>query len=1173
MSRPHRFRGLVGVVCAALAGMALAAERTPDGLGLVDALTGTPVSGDPWPFRWSPAALSGGNAGTASGHAIARTLANTWAPECVYQLERWGSTMTATFTNLVPEAPYTLELHLTENFFGGSNGSGGIGNRVWHVAANGTTLEKNIDIFKEAGGAYTALCKQYSVTADAAGRIAVTFTTKTDNAHFSGLALFGAAAPSAPALTVEHPQGTLDLAFSWPASTDVHRYYLERADAAEGPWTGVQTLTPEATSITLTNAYDAAKAVAYRLVASNGVGTAVSDVVSFAPPAGTGRGTRGETIASDAMAFWRLGTVVADSAPANALAADDVSALGYVLDVDAFSPLALAAGQTFRVGTLGVGAAGGTLAVTGAGALAPLDGILNLSVEKGALTVETPVAGGGAATLAKNGAGRATFAGGLEGAARLAVNAGAFAYSNAADGTFAVPLAGAGTFEKMGAGTLTVTKGSPGFAGDVVVREGTLRFGAEGSVYANAQGTLTVEPGAALDVASPDLGNEKVGLGARTVVVSGAGPDGKGAIVNGGGRSQYNALRNGSLAGDVVFGGDSATLSATVGRWDFRSGALALNGHSITKVGSNMVCLTGMKLTTGDTPVTIDVQEGYWSSETSTDYTQGHANTLRVRKGAVFDLYDMTKPVTWTLDLEDGASVRFRYARDDTRNHIASPIVLPSGTVDVTALQDVYGSLGGPISGEGRLRAVSGGGGRISLYGTNTYAGGTWVQGGDLYAAHKDALPGWDDPARLTVTNATLILAADEGAWTAVDATALAGGGQLVGSAWLGVSVKGAPVAWEAALAAPNFAKYDAGTLRLGAAGAFPQGNDLRLAGGMFDGAGQTVTAGVVRVTSGTLRNVRLVCTRLEKTGEGTLEFEQAELVECGSLSLVGGLKSVYRPGLFEDVLSGQDNWTGVIACTNVQSQGPVKANTKEGWEEHTTAVYAGYIWNRTDADVTWSLMESFDDRVRVWIDGALVLANDAWDAASAAAFTLAPGPHRFEARFGQGVGGVGPTSATNIVGGVQPTFGIGLDWEGRTDLLAANFTALANPEVNGGPLFTTAPGALPLADPTATTATLTGPFAFTGTWTVDMAQIRAGGRLAVTDGALDLSTVTEVVFANTEDLKKGGVYVLAESADGFVPGETPPALAGLPAGPWRLEVYGKTLRLAYPASTAIILR
>ena len=83
----------------------------------------------------------------------------------------------------------------------------------------------------------------------------------------------------------------------------------------------------------------------------------------------------------------------------------------------------------------------------------------------------------------------------------------------------------------------------------------------------------------------------------------------------------------------------------------------------------------------------------------------------------------------------------------------------------------------------------------------------------------------------------------------------------------------------------------------------------------------------------------------------------------------------------------------------------------------------------------------------------------------------------------------------------------------------------------------------------------------------------RAGGRLVVTDGALDLSAVTEVVFANTEDLKKGGVYVLAESADGFVLGETPPALAGLPAGPWRLEVYGKTLRLAYPDGTAIILR
>ena len=159
----------------------------------------------------------------------------------------------------------------------------------------------------------------------------------------------------------------------------------------------------------------------------------------------------------------------------------------------------------------------------------------------------------------------------------------------------------------------------------------------------------------------------------------------------------------------------------------------------------------------------------------------------------------------------------------------------------------------------------------------------------------------------------------------------------------------------------------------------------------------------------------------------------------------------------------------------------------------------------------------------------------------------------------------------TNIVGGVLPTFGIGLDRQGRTELRASNFEALADP--GDGSLFTTAPGALPLADPTATTATLTGAFAFTGTWTVDMAQIRAGGRLVVTDGALDLSAVTEIVFANTEDLKKGGVYVLAESADGFVLGETPPALAGLPAGPWRLEVYGKTLRLAYPASTAIILR
>ena len=1657
LSRPYRsLRRLAGVVCAVVAGMAsvaLAAERTPDGLGLVDALTGTAVSGDPWPFRWSAAAIPDGSVGVASGHAIARTGANTWAPECVYQLERYGWTMGATFTNLVPGASYTLELHLTENYYGGSNGSGGTGSRVWSVAANGTPLEKDIDIFKEVG-AYTALCKQYpNVKADENGRIAVGFTTSNDNAHYSGLALFGSAKPSEPTLKGTTPTGTQDLAFDWAACTDVHRYYLEKAEAAEGPWTGVRTLMPEATSVTLTNAYDPARVVSYRLVASNGVGTAVSGVVTFSPPAGTGLKTRGETIASDAAAFYRLGTVAADDAPANALASDDVSALGYVLDVNAVSPLALAAGQTFRVGTLGVGAAGGTLAVTGAGTLAPLDGMLNLSVAAGALAVETPVAGEGAATLVKNGAGCATLAGGLSGVAHLVVNAGTLASSNAADGTFAVPLTGAGTFEKMGAGTLTVTEKSPDFAGDVVVREGTLRFGATGSVYANAQGTLTVEPGAALDVASAELGNETVKLGARTVVVSGAGPDGKGAIVNGGGRSQYNALRNGSLAGDVVFGGGGATLSETVGRWDFRDGALALNGHNITKVGSNMVCLTAVKLTTGDTPVTIDVQEGYWSSETSTDYTQGPANTLRVRKGAVLDFYQMTKPVTWTLDLEDGACIRFRDGKNDAAmNHIASPLALPSGTVDVSVLENVYGSFDGPISGAGRLRVVNKGGGRLSLSGTNTYAGGTWVQDGDLYAAHKKALPGWDDPAKLTVTNATLILAADKGAWTTADAKALAEGGRLVGEfPWLGVSVKGEPVTWNADLAFPNFAKYDVGTLtleglltvqsslavrggafvlsgdhansaerlyvyngtfvptngaalavssvagknseisstgrgalaevrvtagatlraepacavnpqnvgsagilvgskdngrgllviedggtvrhkvnlglsssraqgavhqfgglvenqggaandirvgdagygyyelddgqldwwgygtigsgasatgvfvqhgglfrfaaktsgrlglsrggsgtfymdgglvdwtkgdgflalgesdnnkqgsdgrttftvdgtgearfgnkttwfgnredhtavlnlngggilecgtlsvnasyfdtnrtsvtallnfdggtfraagsnrlfptaaeyhadavtlyaggavfdpsnftltvnhpltaasgsgvaaielpaairdatgyigapfvkisggggrgatalclydartrrvtgikvtspgtgytdaptatisgggytnvytvaatlapnattggvtvrastdagtvvlaaanafagevaveggtlRLGAAGAFPEGNDLRLAGGTFDGAGQTVTAGVVRATSGVLRNVRLVCTRLEKTGEGTLELEHAELVDCTSLSLAGGLKtSACRPGLFEDVLSGKDNWTGVVAYTNVVAQGPVLANTTEGWRDYTTAVYTGYIWNRTDADVTWSLMESFDDQVRVWIDGVPVLSDDAWDAVSVAAFTLAPGPHRFEARFGQGSGGAGPSNtAKNTEDGV-PTFGIGLDREGRTALRASNFEALADP--GDGSLFTTATGAVPLADPTATTATLAGAFAFSGTWTIDMAQIRAGGRLTVTDGALDLSAVTDVVFTNTEDLPKGGVYVLAESADGFILGETPPALAGLPAGPWRFEVHGTQLRLAYPAGTTLFLR
>ena len=106
---------------------ALAADRADDGRGLIEAYaSNNNFLSDVSPFRWYAGAITGGSSGGAANHAIDRSNSNTWAPESIYQLERWG-VHTITFTGLVPGATYLAELHLTENYFGGSSsGRGGV---------------------------------------------------------------------------------------------------------------------------------------------------------------------------------------------------------------------------------------------------------------------------------------------------------------------------------------------------------------------------------------------------------------------------------------------------------------------------------------------------------------------------------------------------------------------------------------------------------------------------------------------------------------------------------------------------------------------------------------------------------------------------------------------------------------------------------------------------------------------------------------------------------------------------------------------------------------------------------------------------------------------------------------------------------------------------------------
>ena len=92
----------------------------------------------------------------------------------LYQWERFGH-----FSYMIPVPEggvYTLTLHFSETWFM-PNSIGGIGSRVFDVYCNGTTLLKNFDILKEAGGIsnHAVVRVFHHVAASPLGKIELTF--------------------------------------------------------------------------------------------------------------------------------------------------------------------------------------------------------------------------------------------------------------------------------------------------------------------------------------------------------------------------------------------------------------------------------------------------------------------------------------------------------------------------------------------------------------------------------------------------------------------------------------------------------------------------------------------------------------------------------------------------------------------------------------------------------------------------------------------------------------------------------------------------------------------------------------------------------------------------------------------------------------------------------------
>ena len=108
------------------------------------------------------------------------TDASDAAPEEVYQSCRFRDS-TYIFGGLKPGRAYALRLHFAETFHERA------GVRVFDVVVNGKTVLADYDILAKAGKRMKAVTETVDVAADAAGKLAVAFKTKRDQALVNGL--------------------------------------------------------------------------------------------------------------------------------------------------------------------------------------------------------------------------------------------------------------------------------------------------------------------------------------------------------------------------------------------------------------------------------------------------------------------------------------------------------------------------------------------------------------------------------------------------------------------------------------------------------------------------------------------------------------------------------------------------------------------------------------------------------------------------------------------------------------------------------------------------------------------------------------------------------------------------------------------------------------------------
>jgi hypothetical protein len=106
-------------------------------------------------------------------------ITGTDAPR-VYELERYSM---SSYKFTVPNGKYTVRLHFAETY----DGITAAGERVFSVSLAGREVLKDLDVFKDAGGALKPLVKEFKGVSVEDGQLVVGFTSNIQNPEINGI--------------------------------------------------------------------------------------------------------------------------------------------------------------------------------------------------------------------------------------------------------------------------------------------------------------------------------------------------------------------------------------------------------------------------------------------------------------------------------------------------------------------------------------------------------------------------------------------------------------------------------------------------------------------------------------------------------------------------------------------------------------------------------------------------------------------------------------------------------------------------------------------------------------------------------------------------------------------------------------------------------------------------